>query len=605
MIQSFKYSQVDFLKKYFTLFLATSLASSIAMNVNAQSLNTNTRSSNNTTPSLNTKIQSSSSKNKKPNIIVILTDDMGFSDIGSYGSEINTPNIDRLAMNGVRFSHFYNTARCSPSRASLLTGLYPHQAGMGHLSTENYTEEGYVDDLSKNAVTMAEVFQSSGYATYMTGKWHIAKDIVNQNDRSNWPMQRGFQRYFGTLNGSGSFYDPGTLVSNNTYITPGDNFYYTNAITDTAVKFINEHQTPNPFFFYIAYTAAHWPLHAPEKEVQKYKGIYDKGWDAIREARFKKLQKLGIISKEAVLTERGVSIPAWENAPMKDWQVRKMEVYAAMIDVMDQGIGKIITTLEKKGILDNTVIFYMHDNGGCAEPLDSDQPEIPMTAEQQQMHPYAKDSIFVGKKPNYTRDGQFIRSGMGVMPGPANTWLTYGIEWANVSNTPFKMYKHWTHEGGIASPLIVYWPKGITQKGLIRNQDAHLMDIMATCIDIADIPYPTSYNGHTIQPIEGKSLVGAFKNLPIKRDFIFWEHEGNRAIKAGAWKLVSKTEKNKVFTEKDQNTWELYNMEKDPSETNDLAQKFPSKVKELATMWEKEAIRTKALPWPWAPKTKK
>ena len=605
MIKSFKYSQVDFLKKYFTLFIATSFASSIAMNVNAQSLNTTTRSSNTTTPSLNTKTQSSPSKNRKPNIIVILSDDMGFSDIGCYGSEINTPNIDLLAKNGVRFSHFYNTARCSPSRASLLTGLYPHQAGMGHLSTENYTEEGYVDDLSKNAVTMAEVFKSSGYATYMTGKWHIAKDIVHQNDQSNWPMQRGFQRYFGTLNGSGSFYDPGTLVSNNTYITPGDNFYYTNAITDTAVKFINEHQTPNPFFFYIAYTAAHWPLHAPEKEVQKYKGIYDKGWDAIREARFKKLQKLGIISKEAVLTERGVSIPAWENAPMKDWQVRKMEVYAAMIDVMDQGIGKIITTLEKKGILDNTVIFYMHDNGGCAEPLDSDQPEIPMTAEQQQIHPYAKDSIFVGKKPNYTREGQFIRSGMGVMPGPANTWVTYGIEWANVSNTPFKMYKHWTHEGGIASPLIVYWPKGITQKGVIRNQDAHLIDIMATCVDIAGISYPTTYNGHTIQPLEGKSLVGAFKNLPIQRDFIFWEHEGNRAIKAGAWKLVSKTEKNKVFTEKDQNAWELYNMEKDPSETNDLAQKFPSKVKELATMWEKEAIRTKALPWPWAPKTKK
>ena len=584
MKQSFKYSQVFFLKKYFTLFIASLCSSSIAMNVNAQSF---------------------TSQNKKPNIIVILTDDMGFSDIGCYGSEINTPNIDLLAKNGVRFSHFYNTARCSPSRASLLTGLYPHQAGMGHLSTENYTEDGYVDDLSKNAVTMAEVFKSSGYATYMTGKWHIAKDIVNQNDRSNWPMQRGFQRYFGTLNGSGSFYDPGTLVSNNTYITPGNNFYYTNAITDTAVKFINEHKTANPFFFYIAYTAAHWPLHAPEKEVQKYKGVYDKGWDAIREARFNKLQKLGIISKEAVLTERGVSIPAWENAPMKDWQVRKMEVYAAMIDVMDQGIGKIITTLEKKGILDNTVIFYMHDNGGCAEPLDSDQPEIPMTAEQQQIHSYAKDSIFVGKKPNYTREGQFIRSGMGVMPGPANTWVTYGIEWANVSNTPFKMYKHWTHEGGIASPLIVYWPKGITQKGVIRNQDAHLIDIMATCVDIAGISYPTTYNGHTIQPMEGKSLVEAFKNLPIKRDFIFWEHEGNRAIKAGVWKLVSKTEKNKVFTDKDQNAWELYNMEKDPSETKDLAQQFPLKVKELATLWEREAIRTKALPWPWAPKTKK
>jgi arylsulfatase len=452
---------------------------------------------------------------------------------------------------------------------------------------------------------MAEVFKTAGYATYMTGKWHIAKDILNRNDVSNWPIQRGFQRYFGTLNGSGSFYDPGTLVSNNNYITPGENFYYTNAITDTAVKFINEHKTPNPFFFYIAYTSAHWPLHAPEKEVQKYKGMYDKGWDAIRTARFNKLQKIGIISKDAVLTERGVSIPAWENAPMKDWQVRKMEVYAAMIDIMDQGIGKIISTLEQKGILDNTVIFYMHDNGGCAEPLDSDQPEVAMTAEQKQMHSFAKDSIFVGKKPMYTRDGQFIRSGMGVMPGPANTWVTYGIEWANVSNTPFKMYKHWTHEGGIASPLIVYWPKGVKQKGTIRTQDAHLIDIMATCVDIAGINYPKTYHGNIIQPMEGKSLVGAINNQPLKRDFIFWEHEGNRALKAGKWKLVSKTEKSKIFTDKDQNAWELYNLETDPSETKDLTSQYPEKVKELALLWEKEAIRTKALPWPWDKKTKK
>ncbi len=584
MTKNFKYRQLFFFKKHFTLFIVTSLSSFIVLSLNGQS---------------------KAALIKKPNIIVILTDDMGYSDIGCYGSEINTPNIDRLAKNGVRFTHFYNTARCSPSRASLLTGLYPHQAGMGHLSTENFTEEGYVDDLSKHAVTMAEVFKSAGYATYMTGKWHIAKDIVNQNDITNWPMQRGFQRYFGTLNGSGSYYDPGTLVSNNSYISPGNNFYYTNAITDTAVKFINEHKTPNPFFFYIAYTSAHWPLHAPEKEVQKYKGVYDKGWDAVRTARFVKLQKLGIISKEAVLTERGVSIPAWENAPMKDWQARKMEVYAAMIDVMDQGIGKIISTLEQKGILDNTVIFYMHDNGGCAETLDSDQPEIAMTEEQKQLHPFTKDSVFTGKKPIYTRDGQFVRSGMGVMPGPANTWVTYGVEWANVSNTPFKMYKHWTHEGGISSPLIVFWPKGISQKGMIRNQSAHLIDIMATCVDIAGISYPTNYNGNSIQPMEGKSLVGAFNNKPIKRDFIFWEHEGNRALNIGKWKIVSKTEKSKVFTLKDQNAWELYNLEIDPTETKDLAIQYPEKVKQLALLWEKEAIRTKALPWPWDKKIKK
>jgi arylsulfatase A-like enzyme len=544
--------------------------------------------------------QAPSNNLNKPNVIVILTDDIGFSDIGCFGSEIRTPNIDKLAGNGIRFTHFYNTARCSPSRASLLTGLYPHQAGMGHLSTENFKEPGYVDDLSKNAVTMAEVFQQAGYATYMAGKWHVAKSITKAGDKSNWPCQRGFQRFFGTLNGSGSFYDPGTLISNNTFITPTKDFYYTNAISDTAVKFINENPSQKPFFFYIAYTAAHWPLHAPESEVQKYKGMYDKGWDATRQVRFEKLKKLGIISDKAVLTERGVTIPEWENAPLKDWQVKKMEVYAAMIDVMDQGIGKIIAALEKKGQLENTIIFYMHDNGGCAETLDSNQPEKPLTPEQQLIKPFAADSIFLDKKPIYTREGEFIRSGQGVMPGNANTWVTYGVEWANVSNTPFSMYKHWTHEGGISTPLIMQWPNGIKGKGQLRMQPGHLIDIMATCVDIAGISYPAQFNGNTIQPLEGRSLVPAFTNKKIKRDLIFWEHEGNRAIRVGKWKLVSKTQKAKVFTATDETAWELYDMENDPAETNNLTKKYPEKVKTLSALWEKEAIRTNAKPWPWA-----
>ncbi len=536
---------------------------------------------------------------KKPNVIVILTDDMGFSDIGCFGSEIRTPNIDKLAGNGLSFTHFYNTARCSPSRASLLTGLYPHQAGMGHLSTENFKEPGYVDDLSKNAVTMAEVFQQAGYATYMAGKWHVAKSITNAGDKSNWPCQRGFQRFFGTLNGSGSFYDPGTLISNNSFIAPTKDFYYTNAISDTAVKFINENPTEKPFFFYIAYTAAHWPLHAPESEVQKYKGMYDKGWDEIRKQRFEKLKKLGIISNNAVLTERAVTIPEWKEEPLKDWQLKRMEVYAAMVDIMDQGIGRIITALEKKGELENSVIFYMHDNGGCAEPLNSNQKEIPPTAEQKIGKAYAADSVFVGKQPMYTRQGEFIRSGKGVMPGNADSWVGYGEEWANVSNTPFRLYKHWVHEGGIATPLVVHWPKGIQSKGQLRTQPGHLIDIMATCVAIAGINYPTNFNGNNILSLEGKSLLPAFKNKKIKRDFIFWEHEGNRAIRVGKWKLVSKTGKNKNFSAADEVAWELYDMEKDPSETNNLGAKYPEKVKSMSAMWEHEAMRTNAKPWPW------
>jgi arylsulfatase A-like enzyme len=543
--------------------------------------------------------QNNNSNLKKPNVIVILTDDMGYSDIGCFGSEIKTPNIDRMATKGLRFTHFYNTARCSPSRASLLTGLYPHQAEMGHLSNANYDEEGYRDDLSKNAVTMAEVFGKAGYSTYMTGKWHVSKNITPNGDKSNWPIQRGFQRFFGTLNGSGSFYDPGTLVSGNKFIAPGKDFYYTDAISDTTAKFIQEHPKDKPFFFYVAYTAAHWPLHAPESEVQKYKGMYDKGWDAIRQERFDRLKKLGIISDKCALTERSAEVPDWKDEPLKEWQSRRMEVYAAMIHTMDEGIGRIVSALEKKGELDNTIIFYMHDNGGCAEPQGSDKPEVPLTAEQKVLHPLSYDSIFYGKQPLYARDGRFVRMGRGVMAGGPDTWVAYGPEWANASNTPFRLYKHFTHEGGIATPLIVSWPKGISAKGELRTQNSHLIDIMATCLDIAGINYPEKFNENTIQPYEGKSLVPAFKNKAIDREYIFWEHEGNRAIRAGNWKLVSRSKKEKKFTATDENAWELYNMDEDPSETVNLVSKYPEKVKELAQLWEKEAIRTKAKPWPW------
>ena len=536
---------------------------------------------------------------KKPNIIVILTDDMGYSDIGCYGSEIRTPNIDKLASTGLRFTQYYNTARSSSTRASLLTGLYPHQAGMGHLANYNFAEPGYKDDLSKNTVTMAEVFKSAGYSTYMTGKWHVSKSITPKGDISNWPLQRGFDRFFGTLNGSGSYYDPGTLISNNTFIAPGKGFYYTNAIADTTVKFINQHPKQKPFFFYVAFTAAHWPLHAPESEVAKYKGIYNNGWDKTRENRFNKLKKLGIIDNRCVLTERGVKIPAWENEPMKAWQVRRMEVYAAMIDIMDQGVGHIISALEKNGLLNNTVVFYMHDNGGCAEPQDTDKPEIPLTAEQKVLKPMSVDSVYLGKRPEYSRDGYFVRSGRGVMAGPADSWVAYGEEWANVSNTPFRLYKHYTHEGGIASPLIISWPTGIKAKGELRRQPSHLIDIMATCIDIAGLNYPTQFNGNQIIPYEGKSLKPAFTNKSIDRKFIFWEHEGNRAIRVGVWKLVSKTAKAMKFISTDENTWELYDLKKDPSETNNLAAIYPKRVKEMAELWETEAIRTTAKPWPW------
>lgn len=549
---------------------------------------------------LNTAAQSAKNGSpKKPNILVILSDDIGFSDIGCYGSEIHTPNIDRLGYQGIRFTHFYNTARCSPSRASLLTGVYPHQAEMGNLSSNNYPEKGYHDDLSKQVVTMAELFHSAGYATYMTGKWHLAKEMTTAGDQSNWPRQRGFDRYFGTLNGSGSYYDPGTLISNNTFVAPGKDFYYTNAISDTTVKFIRQHPSEKPFFFYVAYTAAHWPLHAPAKEVARYKGRFDSGWDSLRVQRFNRLQKLGIIDKDCRLSERTITIPAWEKEPLKEWQVRRMEVYAAMIDVMDQGIGRIIGALEEKGILDQTVICYMQDNGGCAEPQGTDRAELPMTDEQKIAQPLSPDSIARLKRPIYARDGRFIRSGRGVMAGDADTWVAYGEEWANLSNTPFRLYKQYVHEGGIASPLIIHWPDGIHQKGGISRQLSHLMDIMPTCLELAGIKYPKEFKGNQIIPVEGKSLVPVLNGKSFERELLFWEHSGNRAIRIGAWKLVARVQTEKNFSAADEAKWELFNIEKDPSECNNLADRFPGKVKEMADRWEKEALRTQAKPWPW------
>ena len=543
---------------------------------------------------------------KQPNIIVILADDIGWSDIGSYGSEIRTPNLDRLASEGVRFTHFYNTARCSPSRASLLTGLYPHQAAMGHLATRPlWDEPGYLDDLNRNTATIAELLRDAGYSTYMTGKWHLygmnASNLPAETeiDSSNWPRQRGFDRFFGHLSGSCSYWDPFTLLSNNTFITPGEGFYYTDAISDTTVRFIREHPDGKPFFFYVAYYAAHWPLHAPEEAIEKYDGVYDIGWDSLRAERFRRQQELGIITPDHRLSGRPESIPAWEDETMKEWQSRRMETYAAMIDVMDQGIGRIIAALEEKGQLDNTIILYMQDNGGCAEPVLTNRMAIPLTDAQKVLKPSPPDQVLTVRKPEYTRDGRFIRSGRGVMPGPADTWVAYGEEWANASNTPFRLYKSFVHEGGIATPLIIHWPEGIPRTGTIIDEPGHLIDIMPTCLELAGVSYPQEFNGAATDRPEGMSLLPALAGKKLKREFLFWEHEGNRAIRMGRWKLVSRVNTPMQFTPQDENAWELYDLEKDPSETEDVAEKYPERVRKMAEKWEAEAVRLKAKPWPW------
>jgi arylsulfatase A-like enzyme len=535
-------------------------------------------------------------KSKRPNIVVILSDDMGFSDIGCYGSEISTPNLDRLAANGLRFTQFYNTARCCPTRASLLTGLYPHQAGVGHM-TQDSGKEGYQGELNRKCVTIAEVLRPAGYSTYAVGKWHIARNVKSDGPKYDWPLQRGFDHCYSTIQGGGSYFDPPTLTKDNTQVSPladpdykPSEFYYTDAITDHAVRFISAHereQRNKPFFMYVAYTAAHWPLHAKTEDIAKYKGRYDGGYEPIRKARFEKAKSLGLIN------------PAWDLSPMwgewnavtnKPWEARCMEVYAAQVDCLDQGIGRIVGELKSKGLLENTLLFFLQDNGGCAELIgrsgEMTRPEKPT------LDPIPADTLLFEVQAKQNRAGVPTLHGPGVMPGPEDTFMSYGKAWANVSNTPFREYKHWVHEGGISTPLIVHWPEGLKARGQLCSQPGHLVDIMPTCVDVAGAAYPSERDGVKITPLEGRSLVPAFKNKTIARDAIYWEHEGNRAVRVGKWKLVAKGPVGK---------WELYDMEKDRTEMHDLAAQEPKRVKRMIAKWEAYAKRANVLPWIWKP----
>jgi arylsulfatase len=537
----------------------------------------------------------------RPNIILIMCDDVGYSDMGCYGSEINTPNIDALAQGGVRFTQFYNTARCCPTRAALMTGLYSHQAGIGHMMDDHSAKVGsaYTGELSKNAVTIAEALKTTGYSTYMTGKWHVTK-VTNPKDASNkhnWPLQRGFDRFYGTIHGAGSFFDPNTLTRDNTFISPFNDaeyqpneFYYTDAINDHAARFVTEHAKSNPekpFFMYMAHTAAHWPMHAKDADIAKYKGKYDAGYDAIRAARVEKMKRLGLLDERWKVSPQAGD---WSKVDDKAWEARCMEVFAAMLDCMDQGLGRLVETLKKNGQYENTLILFLQDNGGCAEGMGRG-PNGKPRGDTPTLATLAKDYLQPDMIPKQTRDGYPMRQGKGVMPGGADTYIGYGEAWANVSNTPFREYKHWEHEGGISTPLIAHWPKGIAESrnGKLEAQPSHLIDIMATCVDLGGGVYPKKLNGNTIQPMEGVSLKPAFQGAPLNRPQpIFWEHEGNRAIRSGDWKLVSKH----------RGDWELYDMTTDRTEMNNLAAEQPERVKKMSAQWEAWAKRVGVAPWP-------
>jgi arylsulfatase A-like enzyme len=490
----------------------------------------------------------------KPNIVVILVDDMGFSDLGCYGSEIPTPNLDSLAANGVRFTQFYNTGRCCPTRACLLTGLYPHQAGVGHM-TEDKGLAGYQGHLNDTSVTISEVLKPAGYFTAMSGKWHVGQE------HGVTPWGRGFDR---SLNAAaGGFYMPGAdraklflngeLISNDDKRLPV-NWYSTDLWTTFGLKFIDEALTEKkPFYLHLCYNAPHFPLQAPAEDIAKFRGKYKAGWGAIRDARFAKQHELGIIDTAWDKSPRPKEVKAWKDVPAEEQDRfdHLMATYAACVYHMDKAVGDLVAGLKQRGVLDNTLIMFMSDNGGNAE-----------------------------SGPDGKTNGD---------PTTAKSDWFCGMSWAFVENTPFRLFKHYNHEGGISTPLIAHWPAGITAKNELRTQPTHLIDIMSTCVDVSGAEYPKEFKGKPITSMEGRSLKPIFANQVVERDALYWEHEGNAAVRVGDDKLVRFGRNG---------PWELYDMHTDRTEMHDLAKVQPDKVTALSAKWEAWAERAHVKPYP-------
>ena len=516
-------------------------------------------------------------QSKATNVIIFLADDLGFSDIGGYGGEIRTPNLDRLAGSGVKLSNFHNTPRCSPSRASLLTGIHPHQTGIGILTGSNAAEGGYAGNLNTRCATIAEVLKSNGYITAITGKWHLTNSPNVPNGA--WPTDRGFDNFFGTLDGCATYFRPGTLTRGlenvESEADKNPDFFYTDAIATEAAKFIKERPSDKPYFLYVPFTAPHWPLHAREATIKSYAGTYDAGWDAIRAKRLERQKSMGIIPKETELSPRDARVLAWEEEPEKKWQARRMEVYAAMVTEMDTAIGKILDQVEKNNEWDNTIIIFLSDNGACAEALPLDD-----------ISEFRRAKNLISTR---TRDGRKVVLGNDpdVMPGGEDTYASYGVGWANVSNTPFRLYKRYTHEGGVMSPFIIHWPEGKLNSGTVNTSTFQLVNVAPTLYDALGVTYPASLNGNTLEPLVGGSMLPALQSSDTQTSQLWWEHIGNGAIIKGKWKLVRQYDWE----------WELYDLTTDRNELKDLSGANPGVVAELSVEWQKLADQYGVIPF--------
>lgn len=515
-------------------------------------------------------LQAQPAKPDRPNIMIIMLDDMGYSDLGCYGGEIRTPNIDRLAAEGVRFTQMHNSARCCPTRASLLTGQHPQAAGINGMGV----------NLSMNTATIAEVLKTNGYRTGMTGKWHLSttKALPDKNEHLRWlahrsdhgpfsplenyPCNRGFQEHWGTIWGVVNFFDPFSLVHNEEAIREvPDDFYMTDFVTEKSLDLIEEYgKDDQPFFLYVAHTAPHWPLHALPEDIEKYKDTYKVGWDVIREKRYEKMVEIGLIDRKTYPLPENSSGKRWEDCLQKDYEAANMAVHAAMIDHVDQGVGKIIQKLKETGQYENTIIFVLSDNGASYE----------------RGYPPGFD------RPGFTRDSVIIEYN-SPHPGAETTWNYIGNAWASAANTPFRYWKKESYEGGSATPFIVHWAKGLKGKeNTINRGVAHVMDMLPTCLELSGSNYPAEVNGLKALSPAGKSILPlVMGKTNAIHDTLYWEHEGGRAIRIGDWKM-SALPKGK---------WELFNLAADHTETSDLSEKFPEKLRQMDAAWNDWAKR--------------
>lgn len=509
---------------------------------------------------------------RRPNILLILADDLGFSDLGCYGGEIETPNLDGLASGGVRWTGLYTSARCCPSRASILTGQYPHKVGLGHM-TQDLQQPGYRGTVSESAATIGEVLRPAGYRTFLSGKWHLG---------TNDPTLRGFEEFYGTLVSAQTFWDANHYLrlpkgrQNRDY--PEGEFYGTDALTDYALDFLNQaRQTPGqPWFLYLAYNSPHFPLQARPEDIAKYQDRYAGGWDVLREERLARMKRLGIVGEETRLTPRsrfwnsgetrtGLN-PAWDTLPAdrRADLARRMAIYAAMVDRMDHNIGRVLGELRARDALENTLVLFLSDNGACAE-----------------WDPFGFD----GRSSN---DNTLHVGATLERMGRAGTYHSVGSGWANASNTPWRMYKHYDYEGGISSPCIMHWPGGFRRRGEIETTPAHVMDLMPTIVEASRATYPEQIGTREILPMAGTSLVPALRGERLPDRTLFFEHEGHRAVREGRYKLTALRD----------GDWELYDMETDRTEMQDLAGTYPDRVQALAKKWDAWAEENNVTPLP-------